>query len=142
MPATKITQAGPEHLNAISMLVAGYTQAQTAKQLGINRTTLARWIQKPWFQAAMSKAQIEVREDLVKSILSRASAAYQVLTEIMLDPTSTPREKIACAKEIRQGVAPLLGSVQTLRLETDPADIPFDDLALLVKMARDNGAES
>ena len=70
----------PEQINALERLLVGETVTATAKAVGIDRSTLHRWLRKDFeFQAAFNRRKREIAEAVQVRLLSVADKAAAVV---------------------------------------------------------------
>ena len=89
----------PAMYSALSALLAGMTQPEAAEAAGVSPRTIARWLERPEFRAALRKAGNAITGDVIHGILDRVTAgqelALNVLQDLMLH--GRPGERRAAA---------------------------------------------
>jgi DNA invertase Pin-like site-specific DNA recombinase len=82
---------------AIAALLATRTQAEAAKAVGIDLTTLKRWMRLPEFIEEYRRARWEVAEQAYARVQQGAPAAATVLMKLMVDATTPASARIRAA---------------------------------------------
>jgi hypothetical protein len=77
-----------------------------AREVGISRRTLQRWIQQPEFHEAFRKAKAALLHDATSRLTANAVAAAEVLKAVFTSKRAAPSSRVAAA-------------VSTLRLALD-----------------------
>ena len=120
----------PQKQRALELLLVGYAVPDTARELGVNRSTVWRWTQEPEFAAELRSERASRRYAVQEAIHSVALEAVAYLAELVRDPEAPPavRLKAACAVLDRAGVmasgkqaGQLPGSLPVHGVETWPA---------------------
>lgn len=112
---------------ATRLLQAGYTVAETARNLGIRSTTVWAWADTDNAKAAIEKGRSRRRKSLGQNLEQAAEQALETLVEVAGDPMVAPQHRMKAAESIldRCGILP---EAQTGANQVAIAvDIDFDD---------------
>ena len=82
---------------AIAALLAEKNQAEAARAVGIDLSTLKRWIRLPEFIEEYQRARWEVVEQAYARIQQNTPAAASVLLKLMVDSTTPASGRIRAA---------------------------------------------
>ncbi len=85
---------------AISALVANPNITEAAQTCGITRKTLHKWMKEPEFAFELAEAQKAVTKRVMRSVVSRAEKAVNVLDEIMTDIETAPPARVSAARAV------------------------------------------
>lgn len=76
---------------AVELLITGMTKTDVARQLGVDRSTVHRWLTDPFFVA-----QLEARRDeVVESMLDLQVLAGRMATAKLIELLESPNEQVA-----------------------------------------------
>lgn len=89
---------------ALGLMLQGEPVATTAKAVGVTRSTLWRWTQKPEFAQALAAIQEDLRSDTRRYLRQLSRAAADELASLLEDEDSKIRLQAACAILDRAGV--------------------------------------
>ena len=104
----------PEQINALERLLLGETVTAAAKAVGIDRSTLHRWLRKDFeFQAAFNRRKRELAEAVQVRLLSLADKAAAVVGN------AVEQGNLNAALAVLRGIGALSGTPVTPGLE-DP----------------------
>jgi len=82
---------------AIAALLSGKNHAEVARVVGIDVSTLKRWLRLPEFIAEWRRARWEAVEQAYARAQQNSGAATSVLLKLMADPTTPPSSRIRAA---------------------------------------------
>jgi hypothetical protein len=119
--------------------VKGHRNLDIAKQLGVNKGTITRWVALPTFQKELSRLSALADDSIMdgaihKRLASSASEAVQALIDILQDERDDAKIlklKLSAATEIlsRAGFAPV--QRMDVRKQTTTATVSSDQIAEL-----------
>lgn len=90
----------PKQQRAIFALLSEPTLEDAAKQTGVQRTTLWRWLQEPDFRSSYMQARRLAVQRAIARTQAVTSEAVETLREIMSDKSAKGSERVAAAKAI------------------------------------------
>ena len=82
---------------AIAALLAERNQAEAARAVGINLSTLKRWMREPEFIQDYRRARWEVVEQGYARVQQNTPAAASLLLKLMVDPATPASGRIRAA---------------------------------------------
>ncbi len=88
----------PQQAQTIELLLSGNSQADTAKQVGVDPATINRWLnsrQYPQFVAAYNEAQQAVFSDNLQRLKTLHSKATDILIDILDNGDANQKLKVA-----------------------------------------------
>ncbi len=85
---------------AIAALVGRPNIKAAAAEVGIAEKTLHKWMKEPEFAIQLAEAQRAVTKRVMRSVISRAESAVDVLDEIMTDVLTAPPARVSAARTI------------------------------------------
>src|ERR1700682_2261674 len=85
---------------AIAALLVEKNHAEAARVVGIDLSTLKRWLQLPEFIEAWRRARREVVEQAYARAQQNSGAATSVLLKLMVDPATPASSRIRAALAI------------------------------------------
>ena len=88
----------PKQERAVLALLEQATLEEAAQAIGINKTTLWRWLQVPDFQAAYMQARRESVKQAVARLQKYAGEAVDTLHEVMTDASAPAFARTGAAK--------------------------------------------
>jgi hypothetical protein len=91
------TKFGRKKEAAIAALLAERNQAEAARVVGIDLSTLKRWMRLPEFLEEYRRARWEVVEQGYARVQQNTGAAASVLLKLMADSTTPPSSRIRAA---------------------------------------------
>jgi hypothetical protein len=103
MPAGRKTRSAEK---AIAALLTKPTLAAAARECGLSRRTLQRWIRDPEFQRAYRQAKAELLHGATSRLIANAVQASEVLRTVFMSKKATAGSRVTAA-------------VSTLRLALD-----------------------
>jgi hypothetical protein len=90
----------PIQERAIVALLANSTIKRAAKSIGVDETTLWRWLQDKDFHAAYRAARHECVSQSIARLQQVSTEAVNTLREVMRDKTAKGSERVSAAKAI------------------------------------------
>jgi hypothetical protein len=90
----------PIQERAIVALLANSTIKRAAKSIGVDETTLWRWLQDKDFHAAYRNARRESVSQAIARLQQVSTEAVNTLREVMRDRTAKGSERVSAAKAI------------------------------------------
>src|SRR5688572_2088606 len=88
----------PKQHAAIAALMTAADVAAAAKSAGVGERTLRRWLaEDPAFIAALTDAQRQTLEAVIRRLTTLANAATGVLAKVMADDRATAASKVRAA---------------------------------------------
>lgn len=90
----------PAQRRAIAALLSARNITAAAKDAGVSRRSLVRWMEDPVFLAALAAAENEALGVVTRSLLMFAQPAVLVLAQNMTDKTATPAARNGAAGQI------------------------------------------
>jgi hypothetical protein len=131
------TLLSPRQLKVLGKLFQGTTISAAAKDVGISRETVHRWMRNDWnFQAAINRRKRNLLEELDVRLIKIANKASRVI-EDSFSPYEDPHESLALEilkdMGLLNGKRPDIGAddPETLRKENELKDLEM-------KVARQN----
>src|ERR1039458_7470762 len=82
---------------AIAALLAAKNQAEAARVVGIDLSTLKRWLRRPGFIEEYRRARWEVVEQAYARVQQNTPVAASVLLKLMVDPATPASGRIRAA---------------------------------------------
>jgi Helix-turn-helix domain len=89
----------PKQMAASRCLIAGMNQVETAKEVGVDRDTIRRWMRSEVFTDYLKSVNREVLLGVVAALGGHAGTAVGVLAELMKTSTDE-RLRATCAKTL------------------------------------------
>lgn len=134
---------------ALELLAQGMTRIETAKELGVNRSTVHRWLQDPGFIRELESIRREQRHEARRSLEALLPDALAVLLQDLTDVnvSRTVRQKAALAVLDRAGFpvkagVELTGPDGTHPMIASVAVLSADDrAALLRRLSKSKGVQ-
>jgi transposase-like protein len=93
----KVTLSSKKY-KAVTLLVSGKSQRDTAKELGINEKTLYRWLEETDFYLALREKQERVIREAERLLGSAISTAVKKLVSIIEDPETSPSVQVSSCR--------------------------------------------
>ena len=94
------TKLPPKQLQAIEALLADPNTDAAARAIGINASTLWRWLQQPAFSEVYNRARARLFEQTITALRSASRRAVAVLIEIMDKTEAADQTRVIAAKGI------------------------------------------
>ena len=91
---------------AAQLIATGRSGRSVASELGVHPSTLSGWRQAPEFRALVNEILAEARTAASNKLLHAANIALDVLIKVMSSPTSSDRDKLTAAAQVRNIVSP------------------------------------
>lgn len=88
----------PKQRRAITSLLQGATQLEAAAAVGVNRSTIARWMDSAEFLAELRAGQDAMMQEAVRRVVVGVGDALDTLSVTMSDPTATAAARVAAAR--------------------------------------------
>jgi hypothetical protein len=104
---------------AIAALLAEKNQAEAARVVGIDLSTLKRWLRLPEFITEYRRARWEVAEQAYARVQQNTPAAASVLLKLMADPATPASSRIRAAL----GIFGLSREARDLDIETRVSEL-------------------
>jgi transposase-like protein len=82
---------------AVELIAAGYTQSETARQVGIGRATITRWTNDAEFESAVETAVAENADALRHRLQASMDRAYNALVEVLSSDNHNAKVRAAIA---------------------------------------------
>ncbi len=90
---------GRKQEEAVAALLTQRNVDEAAKSIGIDPTTLLRWMKLPEFQTGYLEARRAAFGQSIARLQQASSAAASVLMKIMVDPSSPPSTRADSADD-------------------------------------------
>src|ERR1700692_2912666 len=90
---------------AVAALLSHRSIEDAARELGISRNTLVRWMKKQELQAACREARRAVRSHAIGRLQDAAGAAATTLLKIMLDTNAPAATRLRAAEVVLEQAA-------------------------------------
>ena len=87
-----------QKLRAITLLVSGKNQRDTAKEIGINERTLSRWLDQPDFHFTLRKGQEKAFKEGERLMSGAVKIAIEQLISILQDSDSSAAARVSCCR--------------------------------------------
>jgi len=87
----------PKKRKAVEALLTCIDIASAARQAGVSRETMYRWMKEPAFRAALNDASLQALEGLSRTLVNLGEAAARVLQETLDDQTSPAGVRVRAA---------------------------------------------
>jgi len=100
------------HYAAIEALAGGSTKSEVCGKIGVNRSTLARWMENVYFLAALNERRSEIREVLKKRVAQTVDIATDVVINGLRDPKVPTVVKLRMSCAIIHKLLPFVGNEQ------------------------------
>jgi transposase-like protein len=97
---------------AVEALLTNGEVSAAAREVGIHRDTLHRWLKQPGFQQAVRQAEAQTLDDLSRLLVQLGRTAVATLAKAMRDPT------VPAASRVRAADAALSRLLQLRELAT------------------------
>ena len=100
MPRPRIEDLDPKQQEGIVALLTEPSVTRAAGTVGVDASTLYRWLQDPLFSAAYRRARREAFEAAVGLIHKLGVLAAQTLAKVMTDQSTPASAKVAAAATV------------------------------------------
>jgi hypothetical protein len=90
----------PKQEQAVVALMTQQTVVQAAESVGVNKTTLYRWLDEPAFVEAYRKARRETFSHAIAMTQRYAGLAVNTLAKVMMDERSSASAKVQAATSL------------------------------------------
>ena len=87
----------PKQLKAVEALLATGEVAAAAREVGVSRATLHRWLQEPTFLAAVRAAEAKALDELSRLLVRLGRTAAATLAKAMGDPAAPWATRVRAA---------------------------------------------
>src|SRR5688572_243098 len=87
----------PKQLKAVESLLATGEVSAAAKEIGVNRATLYRWMSEPAFLDAVREAESRALDDLSRLLVRLGRTAVATLAKAMSDPKTPYATRVRAA---------------------------------------------
>ncbi len=94
---------------AIRALLAGATKTEAARQAGVTRQTLYRWLKDEYIQAALDRERQETGEAFLEELRDLRREAFGAVRDVLRDPGSSPDLRLRAAKVLLGTIDPAAG---------------------------------
>ena len=92
-----LSQLTPRQRRAIEALLSTGDISAAAKEVGVHRNSLHRWLQEPDFQAAVREAEAKAIDELSRMLVRLGRTAVGTLAKAMSDPTAPWATRVRAA---------------------------------------------
>jgi len=126
----------PKQSKFIELMLAGSTIIAAAAEIDVSEQTCHRWLKQPELQAVYRNAQRTIFNNAISQLMLDVGDARTTLKDIMLDPMTSPGQRIRCAEIILTQAlkASELASKNNETIERhDTSDLSNDDLLMIVQ---------
>ncbi len=107
----------PKQLVVLDQLIVGKTVTKAAEVVGVDRTTVHRWLREDWaFQAAYNAAQRDLRREVEARLPHLVDAALETIQEAVRGGD------VRAALAVLKGLGALPGSAPTIGAD-DPVEL-------------------
>jgi hypothetical protein len=96
-PGATLEQLTSKQRRAVDVLLATGDVAASAKEIGVNKATLYRWLQQPPFAQAVREGEAQAIDDLSRILVRLGRTASGTLAKAMSDTTTPVASKIRAA---------------------------------------------
>ena len=93
----KVTLSSKQ-FKAITLLVSGKNQRDTAKEIGISERTLSRWLEQSNFYLALREKQERVIREAERLLGSAVTIAVKKLLSILENPETSPSVQVSSCR--------------------------------------------
>jgi transposase-like protein len=93
-------QLSPRQLKAVEALLSVGDVATAAKECGVNKATLYRWLQQPVFLEAVREAESKAIDDLSRMLVRLGRTAVSTLAKAMNDSTTPAATRVRAADAV------------------------------------------
>lgn len=90
---------------AVAALLSHRSIEDAAREVGISRNTLVRWMKEPEFQAECREARRAIFSHAIGRLQDAAGAAAMTLLKIMLDPNAPAATRLRAAEVVLEQAA-------------------------------------
>jgi hypothetical protein len=90
---------------AVAALLSHRSIEDAAREVGISRNTLVRWMKEPEFQAECREARRAILSHAIGRLQDAAGAAAMTLLKIMLDPNAPAATRLRAAEVVLEQAA-------------------------------------
>jgi hypothetical protein len=87
----------PKQAKAVEALMANGEVAAAAKEVGVSRSTLHRWLGEPAFMEAVRAAESRALDDLSRLLVRLGRTALATLAKAMNDPAAPYATRVTAA---------------------------------------------
>ncbi|MDQ3694766.1 MAG: phBC6A51 family helix-turn-helix protein [Chloroflexota bacterium] len=98
--ATVQQPLSPKQRRAVEALLTTGEVAAAARDVGINRGTLYRWLQEPAFLAAVREAEAKALDELSRLLVRLSRTAVGTLAKAMSDPATPAATRVRAADAV------------------------------------------
>lgn len=95
-PATS-ERLTPKQRRAVAALLTTGEVGAAAREAGINRTTLYRWLHDPVFLAAVREAEADALDELSRLLVRLGRTAVATIAKAMSDPVTPAATRVRAA---------------------------------------------
>jgi transposase-like protein len=83
--------------NAVAALLATGEVSAAAREVGVSRETLHRWLRQPHFLEAVRAAEAEALDELSRLLVRLGRTAVATIAKAMSDPGTPPATRVRAA---------------------------------------------
>jgi transposase-like protein len=87
----------PKQRRAVTALLSTGEPAAAAREAGVARDTLYRWLKQPTFLQAVREAEAQALDELSRLLVRLGRTAVATLAKAMSDPTIPPATRVRAA---------------------------------------------
>jgi hypothetical protein len=129
---------------AIVALVTHNTISAAAKEVGVHRSTLGRWMQEPAFARDLKAAQTTALNEVVTKLRGAAGTAIDVLIRVAENPKAADQERVRAAETLLKLALKTSDPkfVQNVQNQQINLGTPYDALTASESQAIEAAAES
>lgn len=106
-------ELSPKHVQAILLLVAGKTKAETAAAVGVGPGTISDWVKIPAFIAYKSQIMADIVESVKAGLVAMGPRALSALGDV-LDGTVTKQDEDGNPYEVKADPQHRLAAAKTI----------------------------
>lgn len=129
-PDSRESALDERQARAVVLLTQGRTGIETAREVGVDPTTLRRWRRQPEFVAAVSEAQGEAIEAAQVRLGGLLDGALSAIESVLADPNAPPAAKLRAAELV------LARTYDAAQKTAEPSSADPADVALAMRFVR------
>lgn len=96
-PHATLTELTPKQIKAVDTLLAVGDVAAAAKECGVNKTTMYRWMKQPLFAQAVRDSEARAVDDVSRILVRIGKTATSTLYKAMTDSATPVATKVRAA---------------------------------------------
>lgn len=121
-PDSRESALDERQARAVVLLTQGRTGIETAREVGVDPTTLRRWRRSPSFVAAVSEAQGEAIEAAQVRLGGLLDGALSAIESVLADPAAPHAARLRAAELVLNRVLDAAAKTAE-QVPADPADV-------------------